>query len=143
MRLVVFGLFHLLLSNFSSFVLHENLLGHVVASPFFLNYLPPLACFYYILLSLYSGVPMHSFFARSHFTEKQEKTGDCNEPALYTIMPFSTAQIKSLQGRNHSVSAAGSDGESSPQGDLEWWPYPPLELLDLHQYHQVFRERSC
>lgn len=67
MTLVVFGLFHLLLSNFYSFVLCANLLVYVVASPFFLNYLLTLAYFYYIhtphiFLSLGSGIPDAQLF---------------------------------------------------------------------------------
>lgn len=70
MRLVVFGLFHLPLSSFHSFVLCANLLVYVVASPFFLNYLLTLATFIISIPPIYYCCyilvfQMHSFLALS------------------------------------------------------------------------------
>lgn len=121
MRLVEFGLFLLLLSNFSSFVLCKNLyndLLHVVVSPFYLNYLPTLASFSYICTTLFLLAPlfqMHGFFFLSHFMEKQEGSCLVMSQFLHITMLFSTAHIRSLQGKTCSVSVAGSDGKSSPQ----------------------------
>lgn len=68
-------------------------------------------------MAVYSGVPDAQLFG-SHFTEKQEETDGCHEPDLYMVL-ISTAQIKALQGKNHSISAAVSDRESSLQGGME------------------------
>lgn len=107
MRLIEFGLFHLLLFNFFSFVLCDsqyNYLVHVVASLFFLNYLPALAYFYYIHTPLFLLVPVFwcsrcTAFSLSRFTEKQEEADDCNEPGLYIIMLFFYSPDKVFTGK--------------------------------------------
>lgn len=86
-RLVEFGQFLLLLSNFSSFVLCKNLynyLLHVVASPFCLNYLPTclLSLYPYHSVSACPSVPNAQIFLSFSLYGKARRQLSCNEPAF-------------------------------------------------------------
>lgn len=104
-RLVEFGLFLLLLSNFSSFVLCKNLynyLLHVVASPFCLNYLPTclLSLYLHHSVSACPSVPDARSFLSFSLYGKARRQLSCNEPAFAHHHAFFHSPHKVFAGKD-------------------------------------------